>query len=210
MFQRSLDNLGSLDLWTTSEKSGTNQIKSSLTKYSYCLSRLRPWHSMGYFTLGLQINVSQACTQVKMLMAIFVGWFSWVVRAIRVPNDRVGYGPQRHDRVQWWVELFTLETHLGPTACPTEFAGLWKYISDWQNVFKHFDQGEWFSCLNILVLYKPLHRWIRLDRWSWAGECSCGEYRRADKRWTAEPKLILPYASNQPPLSWSTMGSLAC
>lgn len=24
----------------------------------------------------------------------------------------------------------------------TEFAGLWKYISDWQNVFRHFDQDR--------------------------------------------------------------------
>jgi peflin len=24
----------------------------------------------------------------------------------------------------------------------TEFAGLWKYISDWQNVFRHFDRDR--------------------------------------------------------------------
>ena len=25
---------------------------------------------------------------------------------------------------------------------PTEFAGLWKYIQDWQNVFRHFDRDH--------------------------------------------------------------------
>lgn len=25
---------------------------------------------------------------------------------------------------------------------PIEFAGLWKYIADWQNVFKHFDRDR--------------------------------------------------------------------
>lgn len=31
-----------------------------------------------------------------------------------------------------------------------EFAGLWKYISDWQNVFRHFDQDGSGQCSMIL------------------------------------------------------------
>lgn len=35
--------------------------------------------------------------------------------------------------------------HASTSSCGSqilEFAGLWKYISDWQNVFKHFDSDR--------------------------------------------------------------------
>ena len=36
-----------------------------------------------------------------------------------------------------------------------EFAGLWKYISDWQNVFRHFDRG--LSITPPLFKLTPIH-----------------------------------------------------
>ncbi len=33
-------------------------------------------------------------------------------------------------------------THTISLYLPLEFAGLWKYITDWQNVFRHFDRDR--------------------------------------------------------------------
>ncbi|TFK76602.1 EF-hand [Pluteus cervinus] len=44
------------------------------------------------------------------------------------------------DTVKMLMSIFDRD-HSG-TITFTEFAGLWKYISDWQNVFRHFDQDR--------------------------------------------------------------------
>ena len=44
------------------------------------------------------------------------------------------------DTVKMLMGIF--DTDRSGTINFNEFAGLWKYISDWQNVFKHFDQDR--------------------------------------------------------------------
>ncbi|KAK7036754.1 hypothetical protein VNI00_011420 [Paramarasmius palmivorus] len=59
---------------------------------------------------------------VKMLMSIFVsGLLSFTLRGLR----RLVQDVDRSGTINF-----------------NEFAGLWKYISDWQNVFRHFDRDR--------------------------------------------------------------------
>ena len=44
------------------------------------------------------------------------------------------------DTVKLLMTLF--DTDRSGTIGFTEFSGLWKYIKDWQNVFKHFDRDR--------------------------------------------------------------------
>ncbi|KAF5358283.1 hypothetical protein D9756_001699 [Leucocoprinus leucothites] len=44
------------------------------------------------------------------------------------------------DTVKMLMSIF--DTDRSGTISFTEFAGLWKYISDWQNVFRHFDRDR--------------------------------------------------------------------
>ncbi|KAF9001907.1 hypothetical protein BDQ17DRAFT_1357698 [Cyathus striatus] len=44
------------------------------------------------------------------------------------------------DTVKMLMSIF--DTDHNGTISFTEFAGLWKYISDWQNVFRHFDRDR--------------------------------------------------------------------
>ncbi|KAF9483843.1 EF-hand [Pholiota conissans] len=44
------------------------------------------------------------------------------------------------DTVKMLMSIF--DTDRSGTINFTEFAGLWKYISDWQNVFRHFDRDR--------------------------------------------------------------------
>ncbi|KXN90529.1 Programmed cell death protein 6 [Leucoagaricus sp. SymC.cos] len=44
------------------------------------------------------------------------------------------------DTVKMLMSIF--DTDRSGTISFTEFAGLWKYISDWQNVFRHFDRDH--------------------------------------------------------------------
>lgn len=44
----------------------------------------------------------------------------------------------------------------------TEFSGLWKYISDWQNVFRHFDR-DGSGSIEGRELAEVTHTPIRLD-----------------------------------------------
>jgi hypothetical protein len=57
-------------------------------------------------------------------------------------SDHAGYGPQRHHWVQrgWSPPTNTSVSSLLTGCC--QFAGLWKYVQDWQNVFRHFDRDR--------------------------------------------------------------------
>lgn len=58
----------------------------------------------------------------------------------------IGHGSERHDRLQ----RGTLPKHsnivtrqsANKLASRSQFAGLWKYIKDWQNVYRHFDRDR--------------------------------------------------------------------
>ncbi|KAJ7629602.1 hypothetical protein B0H17DRAFT_1284418 [Mycena rosella] len=48
--------------------------------------------------------------------------------------------PFELDTVKLLMRIF--DTNRSGTIAFNEFAGLWKYIKDWQNVFKHFDRDR--------------------------------------------------------------------
>ncbi|KAJ7603490.1 hypothetical protein B0H17DRAFT_1233150, partial [Mycena rosella] len=48
--------------------------------------------------------------------------------------------PFEFDTVKLLMRIF--DTNRSGTIAFNEFAGLWKYIKDWQNVFKHFDRDR--------------------------------------------------------------------
>jgi len=80
---------------------------------------------------------------VKMLMSIFVRLF-WCLSERIAELNRVllsGYRQKWHNQFYWWESLLDDVTWIN-THYQVEFAGLWKYISDWQNVFRHFDRDR--------------------------------------------------------------------
>ena len=78
---------------------------------------------------------------VKMLMGMFVitplilstTWFWWSYRQDVDRSGTINYTGKFRIDVSMWL----LSSHK-----VAEFAGLWKYISDWQNVFRHFDRDR--------------------------------------------------------------------
>lgn len=60
------------------------------------------------------------------------------------PN--IGHGSERHDRLQRGtfpdIPLLSHGIVLTSLASRSQFAGLWKYIKDWQNVYRHFDRDR--------------------------------------------------------------------
>jgi peflin len=58
-----------------------------------------------------------------------------------IDQDTDRSGTIGFNEVRFWSFLTTAHATLNLSRI-TQFAGLWKYIKDWQNVFRHFDRDR--------------------------------------------------------------------
>lgn len=81
---------------------------------------------------------------VKMLMSIFVSYVFFfhkiILECFLQDSDKNGTISFTGTCFSFLLVAKYSRTH--DWSCSTEFAGLWKYLSEWQNVFRHFDRDR--------------------------------------------------------------------
>lgn len=76
---------------------------------------------------------------VKLLMSIFVSNPALCNRTSPHAHSRILTVAERSDSMRFVHLPYQITKKLTRRA---QFAGLWKYIKDWQNVFRHFDRDR--------------------------------------------------------------------
>ena len=76
---------------------------------------------------------------IRLLFLSHSSWFKIILKYTIQDTDRSGTISFSGACV-FLMLVNTSSTH--GWSCSIEFAGLWKYLSDWQNVFRHFDRDR--------------------------------------------------------------------